>query len=735
MTATAGTPSLAPSRSRARTSAGRSTISIPGGRGLGYLLLAALAYIPVMLTAPGQVAADTKQYLYLDPGRLLERAWSMWDPNIGMGTVTHQNIGYLFPMGPFYWLLDRVGMPDWVAQRFWLGSILFFAGLGMLYLFRTIGVRGPGAVVGALAFMLSPYSLDYAARISVILLPWVGLPWLVAFTVRALREGGWKYPALIALTVQVIGSVNATALVFVGIAPVVWVPYAIWVLREVNLRRGLATVARIGVLSITASLWWISGLWAQGSYGLDILKYTETLKAVSRTSLPNEVLRGLGYWFFYGRDKLGSWIEASPNYTQWPTLILISYGIPVLALISAAFVKWRHRAYFVVITVIGVIIAVGAHPYDSPTPVGGAFKTLANGSTAAFALRSTGRATPLVVLGLAALLGAGVNAVWTWCTERNMEVRGLVVACLVGALVIANLPALWNGTFYGKNLQRPEAIPKYWQNAAGYLDQQDSSTRVLELPGADFASYRWGNTVDPITPGIMDRPYVARELIPYGSPASANLLNALDLRIQNRQLPPDAIAPIVRLMGVGAIAERNDIQFERYRVLRPQFVSQLFTPTPAGLGPKATFGTPSSSGTKLYPFQDEQALGSPTPLVTPPPVVVYGVKDPLPIVRAKSTQGAVVIAGDGDGVVDAGSANLLAQGPARPLLGRVRNRSRRAACPARVRRDARGDRQQPRARPPLEHRHRHRWVHRGAGEPSARQGPGRLAARHVPRRR
>ena len=34
---------------------------------------------------PGKVAADTKQYLYLDPSRLLERAPSMWDPNIGLG--------------------------------------------------------------------------------------------------------------------------------------------------------------------------------------------------------------------------------------------------------------------------------------------------------------------------------------------------------------------------------------------------------------------------------------------------------------------------------------------------------------------------------------------------------------------------------------------------------------------------------------------------------------------------
>ena len=45
----------------------------------------------------------------------------------------------------------------------------------------------------------------------------------------------------------------------------------------------------IADLTVTASLWWMSGLWAQGSYGLDVLKYTETLSAVTRTSLPNEI--------------------------------------------------------------------------------------------------------------------------------------------------------------------------------------------------------------------------------------------------------------------------------------------------------------------------------------------------------------------------------------------------------------------------------------------------------------
>src|SRR4029077_21201789 len=116
-------------------------------RPLGYAALAAIAYVPLLLTSQGRVVADTKSYLYLDPGRLLERAPSMWDPNIGLGTVTHQNIGYLFPMGPYYWVLHFVGSPAWVSQRLWLGTILLFAALGMLYLLKTLHVRGPGVVV------------------------------------------------------------------------------------------------------------------------------------------------------------------------------------------------------------------------------------------------------------------------------------------------------------------------------------------------------------------------------------------------------------------------------------------------------------------------------------------------------------------------------------------------------------------------------------------------------------
>ena len=73
----------------------------------------------------------------------------MWDPTVGLGTVTHEQIGYLWPLGPFFWLVHALGIPLWVGQRLWVGAMLFAAGTGVLYLCRTLGLEGPGRLVAA----------------------------------------------------------------------------------------------------------------------------------------------------------------------------------------------------------------------------------------------------------------------------------------------------------------------------------------------------------------------------------------------------------------------------------------------------------------------------------------------------------------------------------------------------------------------------------------------------------
>jgi hypothetical protein len=446
---------------------------------------------------------------------------------------------------------------------------------------------------------------------------------------------------------------------------VLWIVYAAWT-REVTWRRALGVTLRIGLLTVLTSLWWMAGLWAQGSYGLNVLKYTETLRVVTLSSLPTEVLRGLGYWFFYGIDRIGHWDDASVPYTQNLALVAVSFAIPVLGLLAAGLVRWRHRAYFVALLVVGVAVGVGANPFDDPSPLGGLFKSFAESSSFGLALRSTSRAVPLVALSLAVLLGVGVNAVGArWGARprarrvRGVPVLGVALAVALIVLAVLNLPALWTGKLYTASLTRAEDVPTAWTDAIAALDAQSHDTRVLEIPGSDFAAYRWGQTIDPITPGLMDRPYVARELVPWGSAASADLLNALDRRLQEGVLDPNAIAPVARRMGVGSVLYRADLQTDRYNLARAVPTWLLLTdPVPTGLAAPQKYG--NGLGPPLItPQTDETTLAVPAGTADPPPVSVFAVKDPRKIVHSANVAAPVIVSGDGEGLVDLATIGAL----------------------------------------------------------------------------
>jgi arabinofuranan 3-O-arabinosyltransferase len=126
---------------------------------------------------------------------------------------------------------------------------------------------------------------------------------------------------------------------------------------------------------------------------------------------------------------------------------------------------------------------------------------------------------------------------------------------------------------------------------------------------------------------------------------------------------PAGVAAVLRRMGVGDVVLRNDLEYQRYDLVAPRELDRVFAGIP-GLGAKQTFGppTPSSSGRAVPPGsrpEDEIDLSAPAnePLLSP--VVVYPVDNPLPIARAESAQRTVMLAGDGEGMLDAADAGLL----------------------------------------------------------------------------
>ncbi|MGV3758884.1 MAG: alpha-(1-_3)-arabinofuranosyltransferase domain-containing protein, partial [Actinomycetota bacterium] len=366
--------------------------------------LAVLAYVPFLLSHPGQVSADSRQDLFLDPGGVLSRSVELWDPSVGAGTVPHQGLGYLFPTGPWFWAFERIGAPDWVAQRLWWGTLTLAALLGARWLLRRLGLGATAALVGSLVYGLTPYQLAFTARMSVLLLPWAALPWLVGLTALATRTRGWRWPAATALALGLVGGVNASSLLLVALAPITWVVLELW--RRTDRAAVAAAAARTAALAAGVCAWWVAGLWIQGAHGLPVLQLTEDVRTVAASSSPDDVLRGLGNWFFYGRDRVGWSLDQAQAYAEDRFVLLVTFALPALALGAAVVVRWAHRIYFALLVVVGTVVAVGAWPLDDPSPWARGWRTFADETSIGLAFRNSPRAVPVVVLGLAGLLAA-----------------------------------------------------------------------------------------------------------------------------------------------------------------------------------------------------------------------------------------------------------------------------------------------------------------------------------------
>jgi arabinofuranan 3-O-arabinosyltransferase len=616
-------------------------------------VLALLAYVPALLSSPDRLPADTKLYLYLDPGRLISDAPWTFDARQFAGWVPHQVIAYLWPQGPWFWLGDTVGLPDWVVHRLWIGTLFVAAGTGVLWLGRRLGLGLLAALAAAVVYQLSPYILPYVSRTSAMLLPWAGLGWIVGLTAAAATRTPWRHAALAALVVATVGAVNATALMMIAPAPVLWLLSAA-IGRLVTWRRALTTALRIGVLSLGVSLWWIAAVSIQGRLGAPVLSYSETLGSVSLTSTSTEVWRNLGYWLTYVRDAWYATTTAGLDYMASGRLVAAGFLLLLIGVTGLVVTRWAHRRFAVLLVAVGVVLGVGVHPIDDPSPL----MRLLRGdgeSGAALALRSSTRAVPMLVLGLALGAGALVDASASVRVRWQVPWRPLLAAA-VAVLAILNLPSLTGHRLVDPAIDHDQDPPAAWRQAAAALDAGDTGARVLQLPGQEFGAFRWGYTVDPPLPGMTDKPLVTRDLLPLGSAPAMDLLYALDDRFQTGTVEPAEIAPVARLLGADTIWVTGDAAFERFGTPRPEIVADMFADGVPGTGQPTAYGTPVPNVPDA-PAVDEQSVSDPRVAQPVAPVELVPITDPTPVVRAKDR--VVLVAGSGDGLVDAAGAGLI----------------------------------------------------------------------------
>lgn len=602
-------------------------------------LLAALAYIPLLASAPGRVPGDTKLYLYLDPGRLISDSIWSWDARQLGGWVPHQNVGYLWPSGPFYAVFDWLGVPDWITHRLWTGSLLLLAGLGVLWLARVLRLSPTAGLCAAILYQLSPYVLPYISRTSALLLPWALLGWLIGVTIRIAERREARLIGLFGLLIASTGGLNATALLMIAPAPIIWF---VATSRGQSWRRIASTLSILGVVGLGASAWWLAGLRVQGANGAAVLSYSETLVSTAATSSSIEVLRGLGYWLFYDRNHVVALTSAATPYMGNLFVIAAGFAIVVLGLRGLRWLRTEARRPLVTMLLVGAVLAIGPYPFDDPSLL---WKPATDNPTSALslALRSSTRAVPLVILAL--VIGAGLSLEHL---ARNRRRTHVVAPALALVIAVVNLPALVGGRLVDPVMERPNDLPSAWTEVADYLDARVDAGftgSVLLVPGIESAAYRWGYTVDPILPGLTKKRLLSRDWLPLGSAPHMDLLYALDDAFQNGDIDPAAVAPVARLLGADTVMVVNSHQYERFGTISPARTASLALDHAVGLTHLADFGSPEINTSPLWSAED--TLYPATPL---PEISLYAVEGASGADRV--LENPTVVLADGTGLVD-----------------------------------------------------------------------------------
>jgi arabinofuranan 3-O-arabinosyltransferase len=533
------------------------------------LLLAGVAYALAFVQRPGELVADTKVDLHVDPVGFLVDAAAAWAPSGGLGQVqAGQYAGYLWPMGPFYALGDLVGLAPWIVHRLWLGTLLAIAAWGVVRLLDALleRPRGVPALVAGVLIVANPYVVVFANRTSVTLLAYALLPWLLLCVQRGLREPrGWWWPAALALLVTSLGGgVNAAVAGWVLIGPALLVVYEV-AFGGIVWRDAARFVVRALPLTALASAWWIAPILVQVGYGVDFLAFTEPAGAIWTSTSMSESLRLMGFWVAY--LGIGYGAELSPAFDSAPTLlgapglIVASFAIPGLAIAGFAWTRhWRYGPFFAALALLGLLVMFTGFPDGAP--LRRALHWSYDRVELVQFLRTTYKAGPLLALALACLGGVAAGVLW-----KRLRARGVALS-VAAAVAAAGLVAGWAWPLVeGRAVDGQisfDAVPADWEKTADGVDRVlPRGTRALVLPGQVFPFYRWGGTQDALLPALTDRPVSVRGVVPYADLRAVDLLWTTDALLQQRRVLPGQLTPLINLMGAGGVIAASDDDRDR----------------------------------------------------------------------------------------------------------------------------------------------------------------------------
>jgi arabinofuranan 3-O-arabinosyltransferase len=506
-------------------------------------LLVAMAFVQ----DPGWIVPDTKLDLTANPGGLLSRALVLWDPSAAAGQLQNQGYGYLFPMGPFFWLGDAIGLPAWVIQRLWWAAVLLVGFHGARVLVERLGIgTSVSRLVAAFGFALAPRMLIGLGAVSSEIWPMAMAPWVLVPLIRV-SPGGERRAALRSgLAVLLIGAVNATATI------AVLIPAGLWILTRAAPTRwrllGWWTVA----VSL-ASAWWVGPLLLLGRYSPPFLDWIESAWVTTGPASLPEALRGTTQWIAGITGARGPlWIAGFDVLTSRVT-VAMGLTIAVISVIGLWRAPRLWSSYARILLVVGlVLVTMGRR--GEVTGLGSEYVAgLLDGPLAPF--RNTHKFEPLIRIALTLGLAHVLPQLHAWLRAVRAPWPKLGYAVVVLAIVAQTAyPALTGVSQRGRYL----AIPDYWSEASSWLADHPDDGRTLVLPGSNPATSVWGDPRDEPLQALGTTPWMVRDVVPLGSAAATRMLNEVEALVATGY-GGEELARLLERLGVSRVLLRADL--------------------------------------------------------------------------------------------------------------------------------------------------------------------------------
>lgn len=615
------------------------------------LVLVALAIVQ----NPGELVADTKLDLAVDPARFLGRALHLWDAEGAFGQVQNQAYGYFLPMGPWFLLGSALDLPGWLVQRLWLALVMVVAFLGVVRLSGALGVGGQlSRVVAGFAFALSPRMVSTLGPISIEAWPSAMTPWVLLPLVLGSREGSpRRAAALSALAIGLTGGVNAAATAAVLPLGVLWL-----LTRPAGARRR-QLLLWWPLLTLLATSWWLVPLLLLGRYSPPFLDFIENSTITTLPTTVFDALRGTSAWVPYIEP---GW-RAGNDLITTSFLIVNSGVVLALGVVGLARRDLPHRRFLVLGLLVGLLMVTAGHLGSVQGWFAAPLQVLLDGPLAP--LRNVHKYDVIIrlpmVLGVAHVLEqlrrhAVVSrspAVRWWRRQSAVSYAGVLSLAMVAVLGAAG-PA-WNGRLTPSG--GFAALPGYWQEAADWLAEQNRSTRALLLPGSSFGTYVWGSPRDEPMQVLARSPWAVRDAVPLAPPGTIRMLDAVESRLADGR-GSKGLAAYLRRAGVSYLVVRNDLKHGS-DIPDPVLVHQALARSP-GISRVAVFGPEVGGKSRLDSRKGDRVSVNYGWQSTFPAVEIYAVRHPA---AAVGTERTPVVVGGPEDLLDLADHGVLATTP------------------------------------------------------------------------